>query len=155
MTRPPYLEWRCSIVVTRGAMEKPVHLGWLRINYKVALRWHFHCGCPISKPRSVLNFSSKIRDRFFFQKIKKSARMTRKGVFGDFSKKLKHQTLNVHYSALRDPLSLILYIHFSNGLVLQRSFSHLSHCNLRECYPVVSVFAKQLSITSFLSEVNA
>jgi len=88
MTRPPYPKWRCSIVVTRGAMEKPVHLDWLRINYKVALRWHFHCGCPISKPRSVLDFSSKIRDRFFFQKIKKWARMTRKGVIGDFSKKL-------------------------------------------------------------------
>ena len=59
-----------------------------------------------------------------------------------------HQTLNVHYSALRDLLSLILFIHFSNGLVLQRPFLHLPHCKLRQCYPVVSVSAIQLSITT-------
>ena len=67
MTRPPYLKWRCSIVVTRCAMKKT---GTSRLgkDYRVALRWDFHCGCQISKPRSVLDFSQK--SVFFFSKSK-------------------------------------------------------------------------------------
>ena len=86
MTRPPYLEWRCSSSNKRCYGKTGTSR--LAKDYRVALRWYFHCDCPISKQRSVLDFSSKIRDLFFFQKSKKWARMTRKGVFGNFSKRL-------------------------------------------------------------------
>ena len=37
----------------------------LAMDCRVGLRWHFRCGCPISKPRPVLDFSSKNRGSFF------------------------------------------------------------------------------------------
>jgi len=40
---------------------------------RVGLRWHFRCGYPNSKPRPVLNFSSKKSGIFFlfFRKVEK------------------------------------------------------------------------------------
>ena len=39
----------------------------LVIDCRVGLHWHFCCGCPNSKPRPVLDFSSKkTRGRFIF-----------------------------------------------------------------------------------------
>ena len=38
----------------------------LAINCRVALRWHFHCCCPISKPIPVLDFLAKKQGSFFF-----------------------------------------------------------------------------------------
>ena len=52
-------------------MEKPVYLHRLARDYRVAIRWHFHFGCPISEPRSVLGFSLKNRDRCFLSKNQK------------------------------------------------------------------------------------
>ena len=38
----------------------------LAMDCRVGLRWYFPCGCPISQPIPVLDFSSKkIRGRFF------------------------------------------------------------------------------------------
>ena len=39
---------------------------------RVGLRWHFRCGCPISKPRPVLDFSSKKSGVVFFRFSEKS-----------------------------------------------------------------------------------
>ena len=37
---------------------------------RVKLRWHFSCGCPISKPRPVFDFSSIKSEVIFFFNIK-------------------------------------------------------------------------------------
>ena len=42
----------------------------LAMDCRVGLRWHFCCGCPISKPRPVLDFSSKNHRSFFSKNIK-------------------------------------------------------------------------------------
>ena len=43
----------------------------LAMDCGVGLRWHFHCGCPFSKPRPVLDFSSeKSGVVFIFFKVK-------------------------------------------------------------------------------------
>ena len=45
----------------------------LTMDCRVSLRWHFCCGCPISKPRPVLGFSSNksgVVFCYFFEKSK-------------------------------------------------------------------------------------
>ena len=39
---------------------------------RVSLCWQFCCGCPISKPRPVLDFLSKNQGSFFFYFLEKS-----------------------------------------------------------------------------------
>ena len=55
---------RCWVALRRNTAG-------LTMDCRVGLRWHLHCGCPISKPRSVLGFSSKkSRVVYFFEKSK-------------------------------------------------------------------------------------
>ena len=44
----------------------------LAMDCRAGLRWHFRCGCPISKPRPVLDFSPKNQGSFFFNFSEKS-----------------------------------------------------------------------------------
>ena len=43
----------------------------LVMNCRVGLRWHFCCGCPISKPRLILDFSSKKSGVVFLSESRK------------------------------------------------------------------------------------
>ena len=50
-----------------------LQLDWPWIAEWAYVRWHFCCGCPISKPRQVLDFSSKKSGvDFFFNFFEKS-----------------------------------------------------------------------------------
>ena len=53
----------------------------LAMDYRVGLRWHFHCGCPISKPRPFLDFSSKKSGVIFFSKSRKNKLIRPKTMF--------------------------------------------------------------------------
>ena len=57
---------------------------------RVGLRWNFHCGCPISKRRPVLNFSLKNQGPFFclFDKSQHELIWSKNCVLGDFVKKM-------------------------------------------------------------------
>ena len=61
----------------------------LAMDCRVGLRWHFRCGCPISKPRPVLDFSSKNRGSFFliFSKSRKMSSCGQKWCFWRFQQK--------------------------------------------------------------------
>ena len=59
----------------------------LATNWRVGPRWHFRCGSPISKPRPVLDFSSKNQGSFFYVfESQKMSSYGQKWCFGDFSK---------------------------------------------------------------------
>ena len=57
---------------------------------RVGLRWHFCCGCPISKPRPVLDSSSKTTQAmcFRFSKNQKMSSFGKKWCFGDFASRI-------------------------------------------------------------------
>ena len=71
-----------------GSTHHWMHLtARLAMDCRVGLRWHFCCGCPISKPRPDLGFSSKKSGVIFlfFWKVKKWVRTAKNSVFDDFS----------------------------------------------------------------------
>ena len=74
-----------STVATLGGTKSTTGLAK---NCRMGLRWYFRCGCPISKPRPLFDFSSKTTWVFFFWKIKKWACLVKNDVFGNFSKTL-------------------------------------------------------------------
>ena len=54
------------------------HTAGLARDCRVGIRWHFRYGCPISKPRSVLDFSSKKSGVVFFSKSRKMSSYNQK-----------------------------------------------------------------------------
>ena len=57
------------------------------MDFRVGLRLHFHCSCPISKPRPVLDFSLENRGTFF-SKSQKMSSYGRTWCFWQFQQKI-------------------------------------------------------------------
>ena len=66
----------CVVVRDKKRVEEEYFLftAGLAMGCRVGLRWHFRCGCTVSKSRQVLGFSSKKSGDvlfYFFRKVKK------------------------------------------------------------------------------------
>ena len=48
-----------DLVCQEQGLKIHLHTAGLTMDCRVGLHWHFHCYCLISKPRPVLDFSSK------------------------------------------------------------------------------------------------
>ena len=88
-TRTTCVNLVCAYIFSIILQESVTYTSGLAMDCRVSLRWHFCCGCQISKPRPILDFPSKNQGsffQFFLRKVKKWARTTKNDVFGEFSK---------------------------------------------------------------------